>query len=86
GEALAARAGAEVGFTVRIVGAAGARLDIIMDGRHDAALAGAAIDTDDATLAFTLTSDGARHWIRADVRSPDGARTLMIGNPIYLKG
>ena len=63
---------------------AGARLDIVLDGAHGAALAGAVIDGDEASYEFALPGDGARHWLRADVRSADGARTLMIGNPIYL--
>jgi hypothetical protein len=85
GQGLAAPVGAEVEFTVRVCGAAGTKLDIVLDGRHGAALAGAAIE-DDAVLTFLLTADGARHWIRADVRSGDGERLLMIGNPIYLNG
>ncbi len=86
GQGLAAPAGAEIDFTVNVQGMAGARLDIILDGRHGSALANASVDGDDATLTFTLSVDGAGHWIRADIRSADGARTLLIGNPIYLNG
>jgi hypothetical protein len=86
GQGLAAPAGAKVAFTLHVTGCAGAQVDMVMDGSHGAALAGAACDGDDAVLTFALTSDGARHWIRADVRSEDGERTLMIGNPIYLNG
>ena len=86
GEALAVPAGALVLFTVRVRKLAGARLDIVMDGRHGVALVGAEIAGDDVTLGFSLPGDGARHWVRADVRSADGSRTLMIGNPIYLNG
>lgn len=84
GEALAAPKGAEAQFQVRVRKLAGARIDVILDGEHDVALAGALIEGDDATREFALPGDGARHWLRADVRSADGARTLMIGNPIYL--
>jgi hypothetical protein len=84
GQGLAAPAGAEVAFTVRVRGAAGGVVDMVMDGRHGAALEGAMVDGDDDVMTFRLTADGARHWIRADVRSDDGERTLMIGNPIYL--
>ncbi|HUZ12127.1 MAG TPA: CehA/McbA family metallohydrolase [Caulobacteraceae bacterium] len=85
GQGLAAPAGAPLEFAVRIRGAAGARLDVVMDGRHDAALPRAMIGDGDALLRFSLVGDGARHWIRADVRAADSARTLMIGNPIYLE-
>ena len=60
--------------------------DIVLDGCHDAALPGEILDGDDTVLTFSLPADGARHWLRADVRSADGERTLMIGNPIYLNG
>ena len=86
GEALAAPKGSEATFTVRVRKLAGARVDVILDGEHGIALAETAIKGDDATLSFTLPGDGARHWLRADVRSADGAKTLMIGNPIYLNG
>ncbi len=84
GESLAAPLGAAVDFTVRVAGLTGARVDIVLDGAHGAALAGALIEDEDQTLRFTLAGDGGRHWLRADVRSADGERTLAIGNPIYL--
>ena len=86
GQGLAAPTGAEVAFTLRVRQAAGAVVDMIVDGRHQAALAGAVIESDDAILTFALVADGARHWVRADLRSADGERTLTIGNPIYLNG
>ena len=86
GQGLAAPEGAEGAFTVRVGGAAGSRLDVVVDGRHGAALAEAPVEGDDAVLTFRLTGDGARHWVRADLRSDDGQRLLMIGNPIYLNG
>jgi hypothetical protein len=86
GQRVPAPAGAGIEFTVRVRGAAGARLDIVVDGRHGAALAETAIERDDTVRTFLLTADGARHRIRADVRSEDAERLLMIGNPIYLEG
>jgi hypothetical protein len=86
GQGIAAPAGAEVAFTLRIAGAAGALVDIVADGRHGAALEGVRVEGDDTVLTFLLTADGQRRWIRADVRSADGERTLMIGNPIYFDG
>jgi hypothetical protein len=86
GQALAAPPGAEVHVTARVCGLAGARLDVILDGEHGTALADAVVDGDDAALGFSLAGDGRRHWLRVDVRSGDGARALIIGNPIYLNG
>ncbi len=86
GQTLTAPSGAEIAVKVRAKGVAGARLDVVLDSRRGAALAGAVIEGDDATLAFSLPADGARHWLRADVRAADDARLLLIGNPIYLNG
>jgi hypothetical protein len=84
GESLAAPKGATVAFSVHVEGLAGARIDVVMDGEHQIALGEELIGDEDQTFSFTLHGDGARHWIRADVRSGDGERTLAIGNPIYL--
>jgi len=35
----------------------------------------------DQTLDFALPAGADVHWLRADVRAPDGRRVL-IGNPI----
>jgi hypothetical protein len=84
GESLAAPKGALVDFAVHVQGLAGARIDIVLDGKHGAALADALVEDEDQMLTFSVPGDGLRHWVRADVRSADGERTLAIGNPIYL--
>jgi len=84
GQGLAAPAGCDADFTLRVRNAGGGRVDIVIDGRHQAALSGASLASDDAVLTFQLPADGARHWVRADVRSADGQRIVLIGNPIYL--
>jgi hypothetical protein len=84
GETLAVPVGAAVHFTVRAQRLAGARLDVVMDGHRGVALGEGRIEGDDHVARFTLAGDGARHWLRVDVRAADDERTLMIGNPIYL--
>lgn len=84
GDALAAPAGAEVVFELAVTGLSGARIDVVLDGEHEAMLGDARVGAEGTALSFTLPSDGARHWIRADIRSEDGERTVLIGNPIYL--
>jgi hypothetical protein len=84
GEALTIPSGASADFTLHGRGLAGAQVDIVMDGRHDAAMENTILAGDDEILSFQLPGDGERHWIRADIRSADASRTLMIGNPIYL--
>ncbi|HEY4292736.1 CehA/McbA family metallohydrolase [Luteibacter sp.] len=34
-------------------------------------------------VAFDWTSDGKPHWLRVDVRSPEG-KLLILGNPVYI--
>ena len=82
GDALAAPAGANIHFTVHGVRLRGARWAAIEDGRPVAAGSGP-FAADDQTAPFSLAADGARHWVRIEVRSPEG-RLLLIGNPIYL--
>ncbi|HXQ09853.1 MAG TPA: CehA/McbA family metallohydrolase [Caulobacteraceae bacterium] len=84
GQSLAAPRGSTVAFSVHVEGLAGACMDLVMDGQHGVALGDVSIADADQALSFTLPGDGMRHWIRADVRSADGERTLAIGNPIYL--
>lgn len=83
GGALAAPAGAAVEFSVRVAGAQGGRIDIIMDGAATPLLAQRGIDADDARRAFSWTSDGKPHWLRADVRDAAG-KLILLGNPVYL--
>jgi len=85
GDEIAVPAGATADFVLGVRALKGARVDIILDGKHDAALPGEVLVSDDSALRFSIKGDGARHWIRADIRSADGARTLMISNPIYIR-
>jgi hypothetical protein len=36
-------------------------------------------------MTFEVAGDGQAHWLRADVRGPDG-KLWLLGNPIYLNG
>jgi hypothetical protein len=82
GANLPAPAGMTVRFGLRGAHLKGDRWSIIEDGRTLEAQT-ATFASDDASADFSLVSDGARHWVRMEVRSPDG-KLLMIGNPIYL--
>jgi hypothetical protein len=84
GGALAAPEGSEVRFTFAAREMKGARIDIVLDGRRSAVLAGTVIGDDDYVERFDLPSDGRRHWIRADIRDFASGKLLVIGNPIYL--
>jgi hypothetical protein len=83
GDSLAAPAGVPIRFTVHVTHAAGASLSISGSGPKPK-LAGEAF-SDDETLSFDVAGDGQAHWLRVDVRGPDG-RLWLLGNPIYLIG
>ena len=83
GDALSAPAGAAVRLTVHVAHAAGGSLSVSGNGPTPK-LDGAALNDDDIRT-FDIASDGRAHWLRIDVRGPDG-RLWLLGNPIYLNG
>lgn len=82
GGTLAAKAGQDVEYQVRIANVAGGRVEVVRDGVISAP-ANAAIADDEHRLSFSVRGDGARHWVRINVRDRDG-KLVLIGNPIYL--
>lgn len=83
GDDLTAPKGARVRVEVRVVGLSGGTIALAGDGARLAALADPKLASADQTLAFDLVSDGARRWLRVDVRDAAG-RLALVGNPIYL--
>ncbi|MEK1907870.1 MAG: hypothetical protein AAAB13_19010, partial [Pseudomonas sp.] len=61
----------------------GSTIALVMDGAAAELLAQPAIGGDDEAKGFSWTSDGQRHWLRADVRDASG-KLLLLGNPVYL--
>jgi hypothetical protein len=82
GDALAVAKGASVHVVVRTVALDGQRLRVL-DGGKPIDLAGHDVIPAGGELAFDWTSDGKPHWLRVDVRSPEG-KLLILGNPVYL--
>lgn len=82
GDRLHAAHGDEVRFEIHVANAAGSNLHWIEDGQeinsNDAPVASA-----DQVLPLTWTSDGRRHWFRAQVTGPDG-KLWLLDNPIYV--
>ena len=83
GDVLQAGAGEKVQFAVKTVALAGAHIEVIQDGRLTDLSDVSPIKSADETREFTYQSDGAKHWIRVNVRSETGA-LLILGNPVYL--
>ena len=83
GDSVRAPRGVSVPFALHAMNVRGARIEVIEDGKPFPLPGNTLAATDDYRLPFELQGDGARHWIRADVRSAAG-ELLLVGNPIYL--
>ena len=82
GDLLMAPAGAAILVTAHVHGCRAARV-IVLEQGHAEPVAEAVLPTNDMTQQFQLPNDGARHWLRIEVRRADGM-PLLIGNPFYL--
>ncbi|MDO9432861.1 MAG: CehA/McbA family metallohydrolase [Phenylobacterium sp.] len=83
GDALSAPVGTKIRVDVHVVGASGGSISLAGDGAKLASSPGAKLTGADQTVSFDLTADGARRWLRIDVRGADG-KLILLGNPIYL--
>ena len=82
GDTLRLADGATMTVTVHTVALAGQRLVVTDNGKPFDAVANATVPAGgDATFAWH--ADGKPHWLRVDVRSPEG-KLLALGNPIYI--
>jgi hypothetical protein len=83
GDALEAAKGETVHLNLHVVSAAGGKVRWIEDGKamdtgSDAVIASAAQD-----VPLDLTSDGGRHWVRAEVTDAQG-KLWLVENPVYI--
>src|SRR5262249_39181063 len=83
GDVLPAPAGAEVQISAHVTGCPGSSAFFLLDEHADSALSPATINESDATLKLSWTSDGKKHWLRTEVKTPDG-KLQLLGNPIYI--
>lgn len=83
GATARARSGDLVRIRVDVSGCQSAMAHLIVDGKESPSSAPQLINSSEDTLQFRWTSDGARHWILAEIRDSSG-RLLLLGNPIYL--
>jgi hypothetical protein len=82
GDALAASSGSTIRISVHVVACGGDGLRFLLDGKPVAALA-VNITQNDQTVALSLPADGKKHWLRADIVTPEG-KLVLLGNPVYL--
>lgn len=84
GGTLAAAAGDDVRIELHVAHSAEGRVGIVVDGKpYIPRGPGMMVKGDDAILPFAWRSDGGRHWLRAEVRGPDG-KLWLLGNPVYI--
>jgi hypothetical protein len=83
GERLSAPPGSAIQFSIHVVQARGAYVEVIEDGHTVNSLPNADLAQEDEIKSFQWNGDGSRHWFRVNVRSPEG-NLLIVGNPIYL--
>ncbi len=83
GDTLVVGAGEDVKLEVRVTAAPGGRIEFRGDPKLPV-LQPLRVPEGETPAAAVIRGDGAAHWVRADVRGPDGALWL-IGNPIYLR-
>ena len=82
GDSLDLPTGSSLRLDARVVKAASGTLVWIEDGKPINGQ-GSAIADEDQILSIEWKSDGQRHWLRTDVRGPDG-HLWLLGNPIYV--
>jgi hypothetical protein len=83
GGTLEAHAGETVALEVHVAGCQGASVHVFVDGGELPTLPAQSIPSPDATLRSSWPSDGARHWLRAEVRDAQG-HLLLLGDPVYV--
>lgn len=81
GDSLLLPQGAEASLKIAVDGAAGGRVEFRSDPGLTA-LPPIPLADDTAHVSVAVAGDGRAHWLRVDVRGPDG-KLRLIGNPIY---
>lgn len=83
GGTLPAPTGRRIDFLVAATASQGGRVEVILDGRPLAVETNLQLTQPRQSLRFSWPADGRRHWLRVNVRGPDG-RLWLLGNPVYL--
>jgi hypothetical protein len=81
GDLLEAGNGAAVDFEAHVAAAKGGIVRWMVDGQPLPQTS--TLTEDDQTVPLQWTSDGGRHWVRAQVEGQDG-KLWLIANPVYI--
>jgi hypothetical protein len=82
GERLTAARNDRVKLTAYVTGSSGSTLRWLLDGKVISTLLPQSLSGDSPDETAGWTSDGQRHWLRAEVRTADGTLQLL-SNPIF---
>jgi len=82
GEQLTAARNDRVTLTAHVTGSSGSTLRWLLDGNVISTLPPQSLSGESADETTGWTSDGQRHWLRAEVRTSDGTLQLL-SNPIF---
>ena len=83
GDQLQARSGADIEFHVQLANCPRSSVHLFLDGRETHGLGPLTTAVGTEVLAFSRKADGARHWVRVEVRDSNGS-LMLISNPIYI--
>lgn len=84
GQTLQATSGDSLSFRVHTAACAHATVHLFLDGHESAALPPLSTGSGVEPLSFSWSSDGASHWIRAELRDTNGS-LMLVSNPIYIR-
>jgi predicted metal-dependent phosphoesterase TrpH len=80
---LSASSGEAVQLKAHVAVCSGDEVHFLLDGHESPDIAAIPVSGSDETLSANWSSDGKRHWIRAEVRDQQG-KLLVLGNPVYI--
>lgn len=83
GDAIAVSAGSTMHVAVHTAALAGQAIAVTVDGKVYDDVPVKVIPSN-GDVAFDWKSDGKPHWLRVDVRSADGSKMVILGNPVYV--
>ncbi|SPE27140.1 conserved exported hypothetical protein [Candidatus Sulfotelmatomonas gaucii] len=83
GDLLQAAQGDPVNFEAHVTAAAVGTLHWIEDGHEITPPTNSDVSQPQQTVPLPWTSDGLRHWFRAEITGPDG-KLWLIANPVYV--
>ncbi len=83
GETLIAAKDTPLQIMVHVSASPMSRVHLFLDGHETESLPPLAVPGLDERPSTTWISDGARHWLRAEVRDSNGS-LMLISSPIYI--